>query len=62
MSTSPHSPARILKTYLEPYLDSVMSTVQMASTPYSQGHILETAPTVGTVGRVSIPRTRVRRI
>lgn len=58
MSRSPHLPARILKDCIEalPGFGCTFSADAL-NTLLSQGYVLGTAPTVGMVGRVYIPRT-----
>ena len=60
MNRSPYLPARILKFYIEALtgFSHVFSPDGLNNTLLSQGHVLERAPMVGTVGRTYIPRTR----
>ena len=54
--------AKILRVYIEALtgFSHVFSPDGLDSTLLSQGCILETAPTVGTVGRMYIPMTEER--
>jgi len=61
MSRSPYPSARVLKVYIEALTRMRYIHCQMVSINLlSQGCVLEMAPTVGTVGRIYIPRTRER--
>ena len=57
--TSPHPPGRVLKVYRglsgvkSPYLPDGLNSRLL-----SQGYVLETAPCVGMMVRIYIPRTR----
>ena len=59
MNISLHSSNRVLKGYIETLtvFSHLLSPDSLNDALLSQGYIFGTAPTVGTVGRVYIPRT-----
>ena len=62
LSKSLHPPTRILKVYIEALtgFSHIFSPGGLNNSAFlSQGYILEMAPSVGMVGRIRIPLTRV---
>lgn len=59
LSRSPHQSTRTLKVYIEALIGfgHIYHPDDLNTTLLSQGYILETAPSVGMMGRTYIPRT-----